>query len=225
MPGRAQCSLDIFEMTYREQEARWFGMRGNINYRRLIKGKMTNNDEVRLDVVSGMLNDDPDLGDFILCEDISSTTTVGGIIAKIQQYQPDAVFIDGVYLMDDENGESKGSSQAITNITRSLKRTAQTFEIPIICTTQTLYSKMRSGVKVSPASVGYSSSYAQDADTLIGLEAEELDGITTHRLKVLLSRSGPMTQVELDFDWSKSIITEIGFYGGFDDDEIEGRDD
>jgi len=214
-----------FEMTYREQNARWCGQRGKLNYRRLVKGKMTVNDESRLNVVSEFLNDNDSQGDFILSEDITSTTTVGGIIAKIQQHKPAAVFIDGVYLMDDENGERKGSSQAITNITRSLKRAAQTFEIPIICTTQTLYSKMRGGTKVSAASVGYSSSFSQDADTLIGLEAEEVDGVVTHRLKVLLSRSGPITEVELDFDWSKSSITELNYCAGFDDDEIEGRDD
>lgn len=217
--------LVSFEMTYEEQEARWLGMRGQINYRRLLKGKMTDNDRARLDVVSAVLNDDPDRAKFILSEDITSTTTVSGIIAKIQQYKPDAVFIDGVYLMDDENGENKGSPQAITNITRSLKRVGQTFKIPVICTTQTLYSKMKGGTKVTASSVGYSSSFSQDADTLIGLEVEEIDGITTHRLKVLLSRSGPMSDVELDFDWSKSIITEIGFHSGHDDDEIEGRDD
>jgi replicative DNA helicase len=217
--------LVSFEMTYEEQEARWLGMRAQINYRRLLKGKMTDNDRARLDMVSMVLNDDPDRPKFILSEDTTSTTTVSGIIAKIQQHKPKAVFIDGVYLMDDENGESKGSSQALTNITRSLKRVGQTFEIPIICTTQTLHSKMKGGTKVSASSVGYSSSFSQDADTLIGLEAEESDGVMTHRLKVLLSRSGPTTQVELDFDWSKSIITEIGFYGGYDDDEIEGRDD
>jgi len=222
---RADGSRDRLKDVLLDYEARWLGMRAQINYRRLLKGKMTDNDRARLDMVSMVLNDDPDRPKFILSEDTTSTTTVSGIIAKIQQHKPKAVFIDGVYLMDDENGESKGSSQALTNITRSLKRVGQTFEIPIICTTQTLHSKMKGGTKVSASSVGYSSSFSQDADTLIGLEAEESDGVMTHRLKVLLSRSGPTTQVELDFDWSKSIITEIGFYGGYDDDEIEGRDD
>jgi len=213
--------LISFEMTYREQAARWSGQRGQLNYRRLIKGKMTNNDEARLDGVSVLLNDDRNQGVFMLSEDTTSTTTVSGIIAKIQQYQPEAVFIDGVYLMDDENGESKGSSQALTNITRSLKRAAQTFQIPIIVTTQTLYSKMQGGRRVSASSVGYSSSFSQDADILIGIEADECDGLVAHRLKVLLNRSGPTSEVDIDFNWSTSTITEIHDGEDYDEDVVD----
>ncbi len=213
--------LISFEMTYEEQEARWLGMRAQINYRRLLKGKMTDNDRARLDVVSTVLNDDPNRAKFMLSEDITSTTTVSGIIAKIQQYQPEAVFIDGVYLMDDENGEAKGSPQALTKFTRSLKRAAQTFQIPIIATTQTLYSKMQGGKKVSASSVGYSSSFSQDADTLIGIEEDECEGLVAHRLKVLLCRSGPMSEVDIDFNWSTSTITEIGDGEDYDEDVID----
>ncbi len=46
-----------------------------------------------------------DMQPFIMSEDSSSLTTVGAISGKIQEYQPDAVFVDGIYLMDDENGE------------------------------------------------------------------------------------------------------------------------
>ena len=44
--------------------------------------------------------------------------------------------------MDDEQGEPKGSPQALTNITRSLKRLAQRFDIPIVGTTQVLSWKI-----------------------------------------------------------------------------------
>lgn len=213
--------LISFEMSYAEQEARWVGIRAGLNYRRLLKGGMTERDRNKLDEVVDDLNDNSP-AKLILSEDISSTTTVSGVIAKIQQHKPKAVLIDGVYLMDDENGEPKGSSQAITNITRSLKRAAQVSQIPVFASTQTLFSKMRGGKQVEASSVGYSSSFGQDADVLIGLEPRSNDdsGISEHWLKILLSRSGPLMEVEIDFDWATSTFTELAGEA-FDDDTID----
>ena len=44
---------------------------------------------------------------FIFSTDITSATTVSGIQAKIQQYQPDVVFVDGAYLMQSELPKSR----------------------------------------------------------------------------------------------------------------------
>ena len=215
--------LMSFEMSFAEQQARWVGMRAKTNYRRLLKGGMNDRDRDRLDAMDNDLNDS-NLAKLILSEDTSSTTTVSGIIAKIQQHKPKVLFIDGVYLMLDENGEAPGSSQALTNITRSLKRAAQANDITIVISTQTLTSKMRAGKEVTASSVGYSSSFAQDADVLIGIEPRISDstGLDEHWLKVLLSRQGPLVTIEIDFNWSTSTFTEIGNAGEYDDDMIDG---
>lgn len=214
--------LVSFEMSYDEQVARWVGIRGRLNYRRLLKGRMNEADENRMNRILKQLREGEE--SFILSEDISSTTTVSGIIAKIQQHRPAALFIDGVYLMDDENGEPKGSSAALTNITRSLKRVAQLFDIPVVGTTQTLYSKMR-GQSVKASSIGYTSSFGQDSDTVIAIEPRENDhGEKEHWLKVLLSRSGPQVEVEIDFDWATSSFTEIGRPPADDEDDVEYKD-
>lgn len=204
-----------FEMSYDEMVARWVGIRAHLNYRRLLKGKMNAMDEKRLVKVLKKLEKGE--SKLILSTDISSTTTVSGIIAKVQQHKPKVVFIDGVYLMDDEHGEPKGSSAAITNITRSLKRMAQVFDIPVVISTQTLYSKMR-GQSIKAASIGYSSSFGQDSDTVIATEPREdpETGEDEHWLKVLLSRTGPQMEVQIDFDWSTSTFTE--FAGSYDED-------
>jgi replicative DNA helicase len=213
--------LVSFEMGYSEQEARWVGIRAGLNYRRLLKGGMNDNDRKKLDKVLDDLSDN-EPSKLILSEDISSTTTVSGLAAKLMLHKPEILFVDGVYLMDDENGEPKGSSQALTNITRSLKRLAQTFNIPIVISTQTLFSKMRGGKTVSASSVGYSSSFGQDADTLIGIEPRDTeDGDVEHWLKVLLSRSGPLMEVEIDFNWSISKFTELGAPTDYDPDLVD----
>jgi replicative DNA helicase len=208
--------LISFEMSYEEMVARWVGMRASLNYRRLLKGMMNDMDRKRLTRLKKQLTN-REHSKLILSEDITSTTTVGGVVAKIQQHRPKIVFIDGVYLMDDENGEAKGSSQAITNITRSLKRVGQTYGIPVVITTQALLSKMR-GSSVKASSIGYSSSFGQDSDTVIAVEPREnVHEEQQHWLKVLLSRSGPQVEVEIDFDWTTSTFTEFAQTGTVDD--------
>lgn len=211
-----------FEMSYEEIVARWVGLRAHLNYRRLLKGKMNALDEKRLNKVLKKLEKGETK--LTLSTDISSTLTVSGVIAKVQQHKPKALFIDGVYLMDDEHGEPKGSSQAITNITRSLKRVAQVFNIPVVISTQTLYSKMR-GQSIKAASIGYSSSFGQDSDTVIAVEPREdaETGDNEHWLKVLLSRSGPQMEVQIDFDWQTSTFSEFG--GTYEADDPDEEDD
>jgi replicative DNA helicase len=111
---------------------------------------------------------------FLMSEDSSSLTTVSAIAGKIQQHRPDMLIVDGVYLMDDEQGEPKGSPQALTNITRSLKRIAQRFDIPIIGTTQVLGWKLgnKKSRKITADSIGYTSSFSQDSDLVIGVESD-----------------------------------------------------
>jgi hypothetical protein len=48
------------------------------------------------------------------------------LAANIEQTKPDIVFVDGVYLMLDENTGEMNTPQAITNITRALKRLSRT---------------------------------------------------------------------------------------------------
>lgn len=213
-----------FEMSYDEMVARWVGKRAGLNYRRLLKGLMNEKDRERLDKLERMLK--RDTAAFIMSEDITSTTTVSGVIAKVQQYRPKVLFIDGVYMMDDEEGEPKGSAAAITNITRALKRVAQMFKIPVVITTQTLYSKMR-GQQVKASSIGYSSSFGQDSDVVMAVEPRDMSeddiSFTEVWLKILLSRSGPQAETQLDFDWTTSQFGELNgpAYDPTDDPDLE----
>lgn len=211
-----------FEMSYDEMAARWVGQRVGINYRRLLKGKMNETDELRFQKLMARLKKSDSR--LVLSDDISATTTVSGIIAKIQLHKPRVVFIDGVYLMDDEHGEPKGSAAAITNITRSLKRVAQVFGITIVISTQTLFSKMK-GQSIKAASIGYSSSFGQDSDVVLAAEPREAeDGSKEYFLKILLSRSGPNIDVQINFDWETSNFEEYAASQGPIEDPDEEDD-
>jgi replicative DNA helicase len=126
------------------------------------------------------------------------------------------LFIDGVYLMDDENGERKGSPQALTNITRSLKRLAQQYDIPVVATTQVLSWKLNNKTSraVSADAIGYTSSFAQDSDLLLGIERNpDIDNRAI--IRVVHARSSTTGIVNICWNWTTMEFDEV--YG--DDDE------
>ena len=88
--------------------------------------------------------------------DASSGCTVSAIQAQIQKYAPKLVVIDGIYMLTDEVTGETNTPQALTNVTRSLKRTATKEALPIVINTQALGWKSR-GQKISSDSAGYSS--------------------------------------------------------------------
>lgn len=201
----AKVLLINFEMTNQEQGSRYDSIVAQIDHQRLLTGNITKDDIKKLEQVG---KDREGMRDFIASSDVASATTVSGVAAKIDQYKPSIVLIDGIYLMDDENGEPKGSSQALTNITRGLARLCKQKKVNITGTTQVLLSKVSRTSGVTAGSVGYSSSFAQDCHVMIAVEAVE-DEDDIQRLKVLLSRSGPKTACEVEWDWSTGTFEEL----------------
>jgi RecA-family ATPase len=121
------------------------------------------------------------------------------LVAKAEQLKPDILFVDGVYLMLDQVTGDANTPQALTNITRGLKRVAQSLNIPVIITTQTLLWKMKGG-KVSADSIGYSSSFFQDSDVILGLEPIEEDD-EIRLLKIVQSRNCPPSETAITWKW------------------------
>ena len=140
--------------------------------------------------------------------DSSSGLTVSAVASKIQSKNPDIVFIDGTYLMIDEQTNESNTPQSITNITRSLKRLAMKINKPIVISTQALTWKMRGG-NVTADSIGYSSSFHQDADVIFGLQRvdETVDDMRT--LKVIASRNSGLTDATLMWDWNTGSFREM----------------
>lgn len=184
-----------FEMNNNEQQQRHDAMRANISHSRLRRGKLLPAEESRY---IDMLNSMESLQPFHLVDAINGLT-VSALSAKIDQTKPDIVFVDGVYLMLDEITGEMNTPQAITNITRALKRLAQKIDKPVIITTQTLLWKMRAG-KVTADSIGYSSSFFQDSDVILGLEPIEEDE-EIRLLKIVASRNCPPSETPLTWRW------------------------
>lgn len=184
-----------FEMNNHEQQQRHDAMRAHVSHGRLRRGKLLKEEEDRyIDMLNTMEKEHP----FHLVDAVNGIT-VSALAAKIEQTKPDIVFVDGVYLMLDENTGEMNTPQAITNITRALKRLSQRIDKPIVITTQTLLWKMRAG-KVTADSIGYSSSFFQDSDVILGLEPVEEDE-EIRLLKIVQSRNCPPSETAITWRW------------------------
>lgn len=194
-----------FEMSNAEQKSRYYAMRARISHRRLMTGTLAGDEETRyFKVVEGIEN----MRERFWFVDSSGGQTVGAVASKVQSKNPDIVFIDGTYLMIDEQTGESNTPQAITNITRSLKRLAQKINKPIVISTQALTWKMKKG-QVTADSIGYSSSFHQDADVIFGLQREDENVDDTRLLRVVASRNGGLSEVSLMWDWNTGHFREI----------------
>ena len=211
-----------FEMSNEEQYMRLDAIEAGIDHTRLRGGKDKQlRDRDWDDLVESVRSMDESGTDFWLSNDTNNNTTLSGVAAKIDKYKPDLVIVDGVYMMTDENGEKPGSPQALTNITRGFKRMAQNKDIPIIITTQVLGWKMDKKKGVTADSIGYSSSFAQDADCIIAVEPTDREDI--NHIKIVIARNSPPVDVYCEWDWEHAKFEELD-YNPFEDPEGEGDD-
>lgn len=196
-----------FEMSAEEQSARYDALISGISHTKIMRGDLTN---AEIEKIKRSVALRKNMHPFVISEDISSLTTVSAIAGKIQQHKPDLLVVDGVYLMDDEQGEPKGTPQALTNITRSLKRLAQRFDIPIVGTTQVLSWKLgnRRSRQITADAIGYTSSFAQDSDLVVGVESDP-DIEDQAILRVVLARTAPKGEVRIKWDWSNMDFSEV----------------
>jgi len=194
-----------FEMSNIEQQHRHDAMRAHIAHSRLVRGKLRADEEARY---RETLQKMEEMHKFYLT-DSTSAMTVTGLAAKIEKIRPDIVFVDGVYLMVDEASGESNTPQALTSITRNLKRLAQHANLPIVITTQVLLWKMKKR-QVSADAIGYSSSFFQDSDVILGLQKQDEEDDSSRELRVVASRNcGPATS-DLLWDWEEGKFEEYG---------------
>jgi replicative DNA helicase len=194
-----------FEMNNHEQQQRHDAMRAHIDHGRLRRGKLRPREDDRY---VAMLNHMETTQPFNLVDAVNGIT-VSALAAKIEQMKPDIVFVDGVYLMVDEITGEQNSPQALTNITRGLKQLAMAKKIPIVISTQVLLWKMKKK-QVSADAIGYSSSFYQDSDVILGLQKQDEEDDTSRELRIVASRNCGPASSDLLWDWEEGKFEEYG---------------
>jgi replicative DNA helicase len=204
-----------FEMSNIEQQDRLVSLYSGVSLSKITSGRLNRREFEKVSEAMAMVEG---MRPFIFSTDIRSATTVSGLQAKIQNYNPDVLFVDGAYLMQSELEKVEpGSAQALTNISRSLKRLAQAQKIPVVITTQASLTRSKGGLSIGSAM--YTQAWGQDCDVMMGVERvipdkgeeepEELGGPVTVKFKVVESRSGPRKTVMLEWDWAHGDVSEI----------------
>jgi len=194
-----------FEMTNIEQQHRHDAMRAKIAHSRLIRGSLNPKEEARYRAALAKMES---MHKFYLTDAVPSMT-VTGLAAKIDKLRPNIVFVDGVYLMLDEITGEINTPQSITNVTRNLKKLAMSKELPMVISTQVLLWKMKKR-QVSADAIGYSSSFYQDSDVILGLQKQDENDDTSRELKIVASRNCGPASTDLLWDWEEGKFEEYG---------------
>lgn len=134
----------------------------------------------------------------VVVSDVSGVSSIG---AKIDQYKPDVVFIDGLYLLSDDRAASS-KWESITNISRDIKKLARKKNIPIVATTQ--FNRAADSIsmdKVTLSNLGFSDSIGQDADVVLGLfRTKDMEMNNELAVRMLKVREGEPNDFTLLWD-------------------------
>lgn len=140
-------------------------------------------------------------------DDVDGT---GGLIAlreQIVQVDPDIVFVDGAYLLEDDL-DAKNTVEKLKNISRGFKKLARERNIPIVISVQ----QGRGGSRKTGGdldSVQWSDAFSQDGDFAIEVFGEVKTPIRT--LKILKQREGDSGEVKINFHSRDKIdFSELG---------------
>lgn len=164
-------------------------------------------------------------------KDVITIGNIGGVNAiesKIDQYQPDIVFVDGMYLLhDDRMGRTKW--ERTSNISWDLKRMAKKKKLPVIATTQ--FNRSAEGMKfdqVTLGSLGFADSIGYDADVIMGLFRNQ-DMVLHNEMyvRMLKVREGEPKDFTLNWDLKEmnfSVLSVDDSNEVIDDGEIDDED-
>lgn len=199
-----------FEMSNTEQHGRWLSLGAGVPLTAMQRGLLTEVQQAKLYEYEAFITEEEGIGELIFIHDVNGASTIDGLAAKHEQHRFDLLLVDGMYLMEDQLGEPKGSSQALTNITRGAKRLAQNAKIPIVCTTQALASRTSRSRGIEMESIAYTSSFAQDSDVLIGIDRLDMKQPIS-KLKVVAARNALGVECEVAIDYGRGVVEDRGY--------------
>ena len=195
-----EMSEDIMRDRY---EAMLFSMMyGELNYNAFKSGALSLEQEKQY--FEFLENDLPNCEPLI----IATASGVMGVSAEIDKHKPDVVLIDGVYLMEDDQG-AKDDWLRVAHITRDLKKLAKRCKLPIFINTQ---ADKNTSMKTGPelGSIMYTQAIGQDSDDILALYRDEV--MLSDRemcLKVLKQREGVTGKVMMNWNFDVMDFSEI----------------
>lgn len=161
-----------FEMPTAQIRRRLHAVFTSMDYARLRKGALTPAEEKRYFEDLEAFSEMPP---FIIsgCDEADAKDGVIGLKAKIKEYDPDIIFVDGIYLMRDDRAQRNNADhEMIRHIVVDLKRMALTLNIPVVGSSQANRDAEKLKGK-STREVAFSDAIVQNADYLIRILTDE----------------------------------------------------
>lgn len=151
-----------------------------VDYERFTQGVLTPEERIEFEGVATWLQSLRDAM-MVVClsaQDVAfGQDTVPWLQSKIENYEPHAVFVDGMYLMSDVNGAKK-SHEKVSNISRAMRQLILRNKIPVIATVQANRDAAKNEDS-NTEDVAFSDSLGQDCTMLIRVVNEWKKGKDT----------------------------------------------
>lgn len=185
-----------YEMTCEEIYERLDAYRAGINDMKILSGNLTEEEFAKL---RRAVHQTENLPPMIISQDCMTVSAIG---AKIDLHKPDIVIVDGVYMMEDEEGYDKNTSFALANIVSGLKFMAMNRDKCIVAVTQSNPDRAKGG-KLNEDSIAGSRAFTHYSNAVLGIERTE--DVNVRKLKVIMTRRGVKAEcaILMDFDHGK----------------------
>jgi replicative DNA helicase len=119
----------------------------------------------------------------------SESSGIATLQAKIREFGPDLVIVDGMYLMKDDRVKQRTIDwKSIAHISQDLKRTASIMNVPIIGVTQANRSASKDPKQADLAELSYADALGQDCDLCMRVHKQK--DTSTQENEIVLSFPG-----------------------------------
>jgi replicative DNA helicase len=145
---------------------------------------------------------------------------VSSLHAKIEEFRPNLVIVDGMYLMrDDRQGTANNDWKSMRNISQDLKETATVFNVPLIGITQAKRESKKdkeSSKEADLDEIAYADAIGQDCDLAIRVKRQrdkdtnepelmlQFPGTREGMLEAFVIHGNPA----INFDYKRAVMSE-----------------
>jgi replicative DNA helicase len=147
----------------------------------------------------------------------SESSGVATLQAKIREFSPDLVIVDGMYLMKDDRVKARTIDwKSISHISQDLKRTASILNIPIIGVTQANRSASKDPKQADLAELSYADALGQDCDLCMRVTKQKDTSTQENEIVISLpgSREGVLENFVIhglpavNFNYKRATVTD-----------------
>jgi len=207
------CLFVTTEMTLQQISRRWYALAAGIDPDFLRKGRLSTHAMRRLsDFAENMAG-----GERLRIYSAGLNKRVSDVEMLMQEYDPDSVYIDGVYLMKpDASKKNVGRFERVAEVFDELATLKLKANRPIVCTTQFSRQAGKKGKDGSLESIGYTDAIGTHSSVILSVGEGKPPHTTNRRLIGLMKgREGESGEFESNFGFAPTDFSQV------DDDSAE----